>query len=72
MSRSRSVVIRSLVILNEAAGGVKDLKHRSGVQQRFVPSRFFTVAPLDLHKGKKYGWNVYFCCIKETGQPTVK
>ena len=29
-------------------------------------------APLDLHKGKKYGWNVYFCCIKETGQPTVK
>ena len=35
-------------------------------------SRFFAVAPLDLHKGKKYGWNVYFCCIKETGQPTVK
>ena len=30
------------------------------------------IAPLDLHKGKKYGWNVYFCCIKETGQPTVK
>ena len=47
MSRSRSVVIRSLVILNEAAGGVKDLKHRSGVQQRFVPSRFFTVAQND-------------------------
>ena len=28
MSRSRSVVIRSLVILNAAVGGVKDLEHQ--------------------------------------------
>ena len=35
-------------------------------------TRFFAIAPLDLHKGKKYGWNVYFCCIKETGQPALE
>ena len=28
--------------------------------------------PLDLRSERKYGWNVYFCCVKETGQPTVK
>ncbi len=59
MSRSRSVVILNradschleqcliLVTIDGAGGGVKDLEHRSGVQQRFVPSRFFTVAQND-------------------------
>ena len=29
-------------------------------------------APLDLRNERKYGWNVYFCCVKETGQPTAR
>ena len=29
------------------------------------PDQILRFAPLDLHKGKKYGWNVYFCYIKD-------
>ena len=75
------------VILNAAVGGVKDLEHHNdsrppGFPQQIlhfvqndreeVLHQILHFVPLDLHKGKKYGWNVYFCCIKETGQPTVK
>lgn len=28
--------------------------------------------PLDLRSERKYSWNVYFCCVKETGQPTAR
>ena len=28
--------------------------------------------PLDLRSEREYGWNVYFCCMKETGQPTAR
>ena len=37
-----------LVILNGAAGGVKDLERRSG-----LCTRFFADAPLDLHRRKE-------------------
>lgn len=32
----------------------------------------FTVNPLDLRNKRKYGWNDYFCCVKETDQPTAR
>lgn len=30
------------------------------------------VIPLDLRNKRKYGWNDYFCCVKETDQPTAR
>ena len=34
--------------------------------------RSFAKAPLDLRNKRKYGWNDYFCCVKETDQPTAR
>jgi len=50
------------VILSE----VKDLNTQTTA---FEILRF---APLDLRNKRKYGWNDYFCCVKETDQPTAR
>ena len=66
--------VSALVSPSGADPLLRSLRQGAGAQddREGILFQLLRFAPLDLHKGKKYGWNVYFCCIKETGQPTVK
>ena len=48
----------------------------SDSEESVTSNRLFTqilhFVPLDLRSEREYGWNVYFCCMKETGQPTAR
>ena len=37
-----------------------------------VAFKILHFVPLDLRNKRKYGWNDYFCCVKETDQPTAR
>ena len=74
--KSRNKYLRGEVLFYAQRRGSVDVSahrlHIKGCSFGRPSEQILRFAPLDLHKGKKYGWNVYFCCIKETGQPTVK